>query len=184
MDDDDDIVDPVTQPVEEVVPEKIEVPATKDDKNPKNIRQWNMEKRRFNKPFARGYAFHDERKKQVFVPLKTYAFQDDETKTPLPSLSPVPSANAEVKKTTTPVEPEIEVVSQVDFPKLSEYERPRSPPYPPDDREYPTLAERLKRAIEKEASFVPVDRVPTMEMVSVIPVRTKFSSNLSIPSSS
>lgn len=204
MDDDDEDGQMTTNPppvVAQVPPIVVQKPSTK----PEQQRTWNIDKsRRFRQPFSRGYAFHDE-EKPTFTPLKAYAFQDDDSsKESVKHTSPVEAPvslperprvvqcrkcegehwtlsctkNAPVK--TNPSPEFVVVQSDEQFPKLSDYMRPQTPPYPPDDGDYPTLAERVKRSIEKDDSFKPIEPVQTIEMMTVIPMRSTLIGKLPI----
>lgn len=190
---------------------------SKDEAVPETKRDWNLEeKRKYRQPFSRGYAFQDDVVSK-FTPLKSYAFKDESAteedsvrpNTPIDertfhaynsrrshgdslrsrsptkqsvrknsSLNPSPKAAPSQK---------VDVQSQQEFPKLSDYQRPHTPPYPPDDGDYPTLAERMRRSIEKEleaeaaaARFRPIDPMETFEMISVIPMRTNLSGKFTL----
>jgi hypothetical protein len=189
---------------------------SKDEGTPETKRDWNLEeKRKYRQPFSRGYAFQDDAVSK-FTPLKSYAFQDEPAteedsvrpNTPVEEKRPQLivcrrcggehwtlgcSAKQSVRKTSSlNLSPKIaptqklDVQSQEEFPKLSDYQRPQTPPYPPDDGDYPTLAERMKRSIEKElqaeaeARFKPIDPMETFEMTSVIPMRTNLSGKFTL----
>jgi hypothetical protein len=175
---------------------------SKDEAAPETKRDWNLEeKRKFRQPFSRGYAFQDDAVSK-FTPLKSYAFQDEEDSvrpnTPVEEKtgqvynsrrsygdslrSKSPMKQSLRKNSSLNLSPKVDVQSQEEFPRLSDYNRPHTPPYPPDDGDYPTLAERMRRSIEKEleaeaaaARFKPIDPMETFEMVSVIPMRTNLS---------
>jgi len=129
-----------------------------------------------------------------FIPLKSYAFEDEpagedsvRSNTPIDErvkqshTSRYPRGDdlkfAVRKSSPLNPSPKVDVQSQEEFPKLSEYNRPTTPPYPPDDGDYPTLAERMKRLIQKEeeAKVNPIEPMETFEMISVIPMRTNLS---------
>jgi hypothetical protein len=168
---------------------------SKDEVAPDTTRDWNMEaKRKYRQPFSRGYAFQDDGVSK-FIPLKSYAFEDDPVSGE-DSLRPNTPVDEKIRHSHTsrnprgddlkyavrknsPLNPspKVDVQSQEEFPRLSDYNRPHTPPYPPDDGDYPTLAERMKRLIQKEeeAKFNPIEPMETFEMVSVIPMRTNLS---------
>lgn len=185
---------------------------SKDEGAPETKRDWNLEeKRKFRQPFSRGYAFQDDAVSK-FTPLKSYAFQDEEDSvrpnTPVEAAGQVynsrrshgdrlrsgsPVKQSLRKNSSLNLSPKaaptqkVDVQSQEEFPKLSDYQRPHTPPYPPDDGDYPTLAERMRRSIEKEleaeaaaARFRPIDPMETFEMISVIPMRTNLSGKFTL----
>jgi hypothetical protein len=170
---------------------------SKDEATPDTTRDWNMEpKRKFRQPFSRGYAFQEDGVSK-FIPLKSYAFEDESAaggdsvrpNTPIDEkirhshTSRYPRGDdlkfAVRKSSPLNPSPKVDVQSQDEFPKLSDYNRPTTPPYPPDDGDYPTLAERMKRLIKKEeeAKFNSIEPMETFEMISVIPMRTNLSGN-------
>jgi hypothetical protein len=151
---------------------------------PDTTRQWNLEKEATKSkrgPFSR-YAFRDEDHARARIP-RTYAFRDD---------SPSP----ETRKTVSPVTPQypsavtpppvvVDSMKEEDFPKLSDYMRPQTPPYPPDDGWYPTLAERVRISIERseEESVRLAEQQAQKKVINmdtVIPMPTKISKNLPI----
>lgn len=185
---------------------------SKDEAVPETKRDWNLEeKRKYRQPFSRGYAFQDDAVSK-FTPLKSYAFQDEgdsvRPNTPVEAAGQVynsrrshedrlrsgsPTKQSVRKNSSLNLSPKaaptqkIDVQSQEEFPKLSDYQRPHTPPYPPDDGDYPTLAERMRRSIEKEleaeaeaARFKPINPMETFEMVSVIPMRTNLGGKFSL----
>ncbi len=133
-----------------------------DDGKPAEVRKWNLEESKFErvrhtkKAFHRGYAFKEDR--PPTRPMRGYSFKDD---------SPPPQ---DTKKPTTPEE----------FPKLSEYEQEsHTPPYAPSDSPIVTLADRIKQAMEqKQLGTSEEEPEPTLEMFSVIPMKTNLSGSL------
>ena len=211
LDDEDELMSPppvvsiIPHPIPEQMPAFVasrQRTWSKDEAAPETKRDWNLEeKRKFRQPFSRGYAFQDDAVSK-FTPLKSYAFQDEEDSvrpnTPVEEKtgqvynsrrsygdslrSKSPMKQSLRKNSSLNLSPKVDVQSQEEFPRLSDYNRPHTPPYPPDDGDYPTLAERMRRSIEKEleaeaaaARFKPIDPMETFEMVSVIPMRTNLS---------
>ncbi len=151
---------------------------------PVNTRQWNLEDEKGKSkrgPFSR-YAFRDEDHAKSRAP-RVYAFRDD---------SPSP----ETRKTVSPVTPQypsavtpppltVDSLKEEDFPKLSDHVRPQTPPYPPDDGWYPTLAERVRISIQRtdeESARLAEQQAQkkVINMDTVIPMPTKISKNLVI----
>lgn len=186
---------------------------SKDDASPDTVRDWNLEPtRKFRQSFSRGYSFHDDGVSK-FVPLKSYAFEDESsTKDSVRPNTPVNEKKPQMivcrgcegehwtqgcatknkGRKHSPLNPspkaadspKVNVQSQEEFPTLSDYQRPQTPPYPPDDGDYPTLAERMRRSIAKEAeakaTFKPIEPMETFEMISVIPMRTNLNGNFTL----
>jgi hypothetical protein len=150
---------------------------------PDVTRQWNLDTEKpKNKrgPFSR-YAFRDEDHARARVP-RTYAFRDEESPSP-EAQKPVTPVTPQYPTAFTP--PPVDVAKEEDFPKLSEYMRPQTPPYPPDDGWYPTLAERVRLAIQRsdeEAAHVADQEAKkkVINMDTVIPMPTHLSKNLPI----
>ncbi len=145
----------VAEPVKEVREWKI------DDSKPTEVRKWNLEESKFErvrhkKPFHRGYAFKDDTRPST-RPMRGYSFKDD---------SPPPQ---DTKKPTTPEE----------FPSLCQEEESHTPPYPPSDSPIVTLADRIKQAMERRTlSQVEEEHQQTLEMYSVIPIKTNLTGSL------
>jgi hypothetical protein len=81
--------------------------------------------------------------------------------------------------------PPVDMVKEEDFPKLSDYNRPQTPPYPPDDGWYPTLAERVRLAIQRsdeESARMAYEQTEkkVINMDTVIPMPTRLAKNLTI----
>lgn len=151
---------------------------------PETTRQWNLEAEKTKHkrgPFSR-YAFRDEDHARTRMP-RAYAFHDDDSPSP------------ESQKPVSPVSPQypsaiplppvaVDSLKQEDFPKLSDHVRPQTPPYPPDDGWYPTLAERIRVSIERseeEARFKEEQsQKRVINMDTLIPMPTKISKNLPI----
>lgn len=140
---------------------------------PENVREWNLEKPKSHKnygPFSR-YAFRDEEKPKG-LPRK-YAFRDD---------SPPP----ESVKPGSPTSPLKQALSSPEeFPALSDYVRPTTPTCPPDDGWYPTLVERIKKAMEdrsesEKTSAEKTQDKKTIHMDSLIPMQTHIPGNLNL----
>ena len=145
----------VAEPVKEVREWKI------DDSKPADVRKWNLEESKFErvrrkKQFHRGYAFKDDTRPPT-RPMRGYSFKDD---------SPPPE---DTKKPSTPVD---------EFPKLCEEQESHTPPYRPSDSPVQTLAARIKHAMEQRVQQVPQDASDTIEMYSVIPMKTQLSGSL------
>jgi hypothetical protein len=139
----------VAEPVKEVREWKI------DDSKPAEVRKWNLEESKFErvrrkKPFHRGYAFKDDSRPPT-RPMRGYSFKDE---------SPPPE---DTKKPSTPEEQE---------------EESYTPPYPPSNSPVQTLAERIKQSMEKQTQQVPEETSDTLEMYSVIPMKTQLSGSL------
>ena len=143
---------------------------------PENTRQWNLEGHGKRTPFSR-YAFRDEDYTKHRAP-RTYGFRDD-------------SPPHEKKKYVSPVSPHyptaitpplIETsigLTTDNFPTLSDYNRPQTPPYPPDDGWYPTLAQRIRVAMErKEAELPEISSKKVINMDLVIPMPTRLGTTL------
>lgn len=145
----------VAEPVKEVREWKI------DDSKPAEVRKWNLEESKFErvrrkKQFHRGYAFKDDTRPPT-RPMRGYSFKDD---------SPPPQ---DTKKPTTPEE----------FPSLSKEEESHTPPYPPSNSPLQTLAQRIKQAMEhRNVSQAEEEHQQTLEMYSVIPIKTKLTGSL------
>lgn len=138
-----------------------------DAGKPSEVRKWDLEESKFERirsrrPFHRGYAFKDDSRPPT-RPMRGYGFKDDS-----------PPAQ-DTKKPTTP-----EPLVLEDFPKLSEYEGPKTPPYPPSDSPILTLADRIKDAIERTHSSTLEEEATqeTLNMYSVIPMKTNLSGSL------
>jgi hypothetical protein len=139
----------VAEPVKEVREWKI------DDSKPAEVRKWNLEESKFErvrrkKPFHRGYAFKDDSRPPT-RPMRGYSFKDE---------SPPPE---DTKKPSTPEEQE---------------EESHTPPYAPSNSPVQTLAERIKQSMEKQTQQVPEETSDTLEMYSVIPMKTQLSGSL------
>jgi hypothetical protein len=130
---------------------------------PTEVRKWHLDESKFERtrqkrPFHRGYAFKDDSRPET-RPMRGYSFKDD---------SPPPEQDT--KKPTTPEE----------FPKLSDYEGPRTPPYAPSDSPILTFANRVKQAIEQN-TMVQLEEEKEqqrLEMFSVIPMKTNLTGSL------
>ena len=120
----------VPPPVVEVQEPPQETSRKKEQKN----REWNVDTnhsgafRHWNK--ANHHNRQNLQRKQFF---RSYAFRDDE---------PSKFATYAFKDEAPSSEP-IEL-NERNFPKLNDYVRPHTPPYPPDDKPYPSLAERIQ----------------------------------------
>lgn len=178
MDDDEEEIKQEVKPVVQEV--KKEVREWKLTETPQmETRQWNTDgvafpKLRHKRAFARGYAFRDDTRPPTKL-IRGYGFKDDSP--------PVP----ETLKPTTPTPLEI------DFPKLSGYDGPKTPPYPkmtpeshtppypPNEEPILTLAEKIKRAMEQHVSSMNVpEKETTIEMYTVIPIKTTLASDLQL----
>lgn len=151
-----------------------------DEGRPETIREWHLEgskPRGRRGPFSR-YAFHDDDNSKSRLP-KTYAFRDEsppaETKKPV---TPEPSATN--FKPIAPLTTDKKSVAEEDFPKLSDYVRPTTPPYPPDDGWYPTLAERIRVAMERKENSAKVEDKKVFTMDYVIPMPTRVGATISL----
>ena len=154
------------------------------DGRPSEVRDWNVDtgthRHRRGGLFSR-YAFKDDMKPKVVGdrPPRQYAFREDSP--PPESLKPVtPNAPATPPYYGTPPPPP---ALPEEFPALSDYQRPQTPPYPPDDGWYPSLAERVKIAMEKQEiqdkSAAAAER-RVINMDSVIPISTVLAKNIVI----
>lgn len=150
-----------------------------DESRPTEIREWNLEKTssRRRGPFSR-YAFRDEERPKVAAP-RGYGFRDEspprEAKKPNSPSSPV----SPHPLPPLPPSPPLPTNTLSEFPKLSEYNRPCTPPYPPDDGWYPTLAERVKLAMERQEIQAKTE-TKVIGMDTVIPMPVRLNKNLSI----
>lgn len=162
--DDDEIEKPVLTP-------KLEEPIKEvrqwnlHEGAPAEVRKWRIDEPKFERspqkrPFHRGYAFKDDSRPET-RPMRGYSFKDDS-----------PPAQ-DTKKPTTPESPE-------EFPKLSDYEGPMTPPYPPSDSPILTFADRIKQAMEQKNLFQQEEEKEQqrLEMYSVIPMKTNLSGSL------
>lgn len=172
---------PISIPIPFPVAVPVPLPAKKDavrvwdfkEETLSEKREWNLETRSKKKhsPFSR-YAFREEERPKLTVP-RSYAFRDD---------SPPP----ETQKTTSPASPQhppshtITPPPPEEFPKLSDYERPQSPPYPPDDGWYPTLAERVRLAMERKELQEKMGETKVISMDTTIPIQTRLFKKLSL----
>jgi hypothetical protein len=162
--DDDEVEKPVLtpkleEPIKEVRQWNIHIGA------PAEVRKWNIDESKFvrtpqKRPFHRGYAFKDDSRPET-RPMRGYSFKDDS-----------PPAQ-DTKKPTTPEPLE-------EFPKLSDYEGTRTPPYPPSDSPILTFADRIKQAMEQKNLFQLEEEKEQqrLEMYSVIPMKTNLSGPL------
>jgi hypothetical protein len=146
---------------------------------PSEKREWNIERtnpiRRMG-PFSR-YAFRDEDRSRPPPRLHRYAFRDESP--PAESKKPVtPVYESLVKTPTYPPMEEPVALKDEEFPKLSDYTRPMTPPYPPDDGYYPTLAERVKNSIERKETAESKEEKRTFTMDTMIPLSTGFIKNI------
>lgn len=183
LDDDSSEEDKVVQ---EVVVEQVPVPVpvptivaprtwSLQDGKPERTRDWNLESEKVHGkrgPFSR-YAFRDENHGSRIRPPRTYAFRDDSP--PPESLKPV----TPVTPCYPPPSPVEEMkLSEEDFPKLTDHVRPMTPPYPPDDGYYPSLAQRIRDAMERKAEEPTEKKIISMD--TVIPMPTRLDKNLII----
>jgi hypothetical protein len=151
----------LAEPIKEVREWKL------DDGKPSEVRKWNLDESKFERvyhkrPFHRGYAFKEDTRPPSSRSMHGYSFKDDS-----------PPAQ-DTKKPTTPEPLDLE------FPKLSEYQAPMTPPYGPCDIAIPTLAERIKHAMEEKhlSQREEINEGDTLEMYSVIPMKTNLSGSL------
>lgn len=182
---------------------KAAAPLRTWSEKPVEVRDWNLQElghRRRKGPFAR-YAFRDEERPKVGIP-RQYAFQDESPpETAVQTQIASPSVPVTVAPhTTTPIVEDYppyapitppnlpgavpspdEKLSSQDYPKLTDYERPTTPPFPPDDRFYPTMAQRIKMAMERKVpdeskvTDVKTHDKKTFHMNTVIPMPTRIS---------
>lgn len=149
-------------PVSETREKELKKKWNLNEGRPESVREWNLEAPKTQGrrgPFSR-YAFRDDDHGKP----RAYAFRDD-------------SPPAETRKPVSPEPFQSKVVSEEEFPTLSDYVRPMTPPYPPDDGWYPTLAERIRVAMErKEAPKVEDKKVFNMD--TVIPMPTRVNTTL------
>jgi len=158
---------------------------TLQDGKPERTREWNLDTEKTKGsgkrgPFSR-YAFRDDTHGPRIRPPRTYAFRDDSP--PPESLKPVSPVTPKYPTVVTP--PLVDVSKEEDFPKLSDYNRPQTPPYPPDDGYYPTLAERVRIAIQRsdeDSARMAYEQTEkkVINMDTVIPMPTRLSKNLVI----
>ena len=156
---------------------------TLHDGKPERTREWNLEvekKKTYGKrgPFSR-YAFRDDNHISHIRPPRAYAFRDDspprETVKPV---TPVTPNHASVGKPSG-----VDVSKEEQFPRLSDYSPPHTPPYPPDDGYYPTLAERVRFAMQRsdeDSARVAYEQSEkkVINMDTVIPMPTRLSKNI------
>jgi hypothetical protein len=150
---------------------------------PDNVREWNIDRTKppkRNGPFSR-YAFRDDEKSRPYIPRK-YAFHDESPPpesikpvSPIPTMTVVPPPL--FSNSVTPPPDDLKITNQEDFPKLSDYMRPTTPPYPPDDGWYPTLAERIKKAMENQEEVKSSEK-KVINMDTVIPMPTRLAQTL------
>lgn len=188
LDDDSSDEGGVEQTMAEQAPVPVPVPVavaprtwSLQEGKPERTRDWNLESEKNPSkrgPFSR-YAFRDDNHPSRIRPPRTYAFRDD---------SPPPETQKPVTPVTpcyappSPVPPPVEEMklSEEEFPKLTDHIRPMTPPYPPDDGYYPTLAQRIRDAMEKKAEEPSMTDKKTINMDTVIPMPTRLSKNLGI----
>jgi hypothetical protein len=159
LDDEDiEIQKPIPKPAEPIM----EVREWKRDTGkPAEVRKWNLEESKFEhmrkrKPFHRGYAFKDDTRPAT-RPMRGYSFKDD---------SPPPE---DTKKPITPEE----------FPKLCEEDESHTPPYPHSNSPVQSLADRIRQAMERQTQPKQEEATQdTLEMYSVIPMKTRLSGSL------
>ena len=76
-------------------------------------------------------------------------------------------------------------MSEREFPALSSFRRPTTPPFPPQEYIRPTLADRIRSTLQKEETDRSVRVFDTgrrsIEMSSVIPTFSRFSTALRLP---
>ncbi len=174
---------PVTVPV--VHTQDMTRKWTLQEGKPERTRDWNLDTEKDKQkgkrgPFSR-YAFREDTHGSRIRPPRTYAFRDDSP--PPESLKPVSPVTPQYPTVVTP--PPVDVSKEEDFPKLSDYNRPQTPPYPPDDGWYPTLAERVRIAMvrsDEESARLAEEKSQkkVISMDTVIPMPTRLSTNLNI----
>lgn len=149
----------------EPVPKKAETRQwSLDTHKPQEVREWNMEKTKFNShqkkgPFQRKHPFKYKHNPNEKAHFRGYSFKDESTE-------------------ETTLKPPTPVNKDIEFPKLSN--SPDSIKVNPST-EVHTFAEKIKLAMEKqiERESKPEEETKnTIHMFSVIPMKTKLGDSL------